>query len=304
MAEETVDKEEFLNTTTSPKDKPSHNKSSNDTITNPEDKLSPDKSSNDRPDNKTILSSLIEELGIDVKRNTSRTNASSLNLIQPTSKKVEPNNTSHSTLATTGSTSDLTTVAKIISTTESNIPNEYDCGDFCGDYDYNFNSTEEEYRHKDFGGFGALFKQIGTFLSFASFDRCQKNIAYKIPLENYCDIVRNLEKKCFEQSLLEIWSYDATIIEKLTNEEIIEAVNKYDRSPYFGYAFDYSTILGGIKGNDSHKVVTANSVMYNFATTVDLNNIVSISKTQNAGTEFFPLDEENLVWQKEVIQVQ
>ena len=90
----------------------------------------------------------------------------------------------------------------------------------------------------------------------------------------------------------------------MTNEEIIEAVNKYDRSPYFGYAFNYSTILGGIKGNDSHKVVTANSVMYNFATTVDLNNIVSISKTQNAGTEFFPLDEENLVWQKEVIKVQ
>ena len=43
--------------------------------------------------------------------------------------------------------------------------------------------------------------------------------------------------------------------------------------------------------------------MYNLATTVDLTRIVSSSNTQNAGTEFFPLDKENLVWQEEMIKV-
>ena len=49
--------------------------------------------------------------------------------------------------------------------------------------------------------------------------------------------------------------------------------------------------------------MTAASAMYNLATTVDLTRIVSSSNTQNAGTEFFPLDKENLVWQEEMIKV-
>ena len=190
-----------------------------------------------------------------------------------------------------------------LTTTENNEPAEYDCGDFCGDYDYTFDSPEEEAAHNDFGGFGAIFSTLKNYLSFATIDRCQKDIAYKIPLETYCNYVRDLETKCFEQSLLEIWNYDQDIVNALTEEDIIGAINQYDRSPYFGYAFNYTTLLGGIKTNSSHGTISASSAMYNLATTVNLSRIVSSSDTQNAGTEFFPLDKENLVWQKEVIKV-
>ena len=78
----------------------------------------------------------------------------------------------------------------------------------------------------------------------------------------------------------------------LTKEDIIAAINQYDRSPYFGYAFNYTSLLGGMKTNDSHGTISASSAMYNLATTVDLSRIVSSSDTQNAGTEFFPLDKE------------
>ena len=56
------------------------------------------------------------------------------------------------------------------------------------------------------------------------------------------------------------------------------------------------------EGNESHEVTSAASAMYNLATTVDLSRIVTSSSTQNAGTEFFPLDKENLIWQEEMIK--
>ena len=190
-----------------------------------------------------------------------------------------------------------------LTTTENSEPVDYDCGDFCGDYDYKFNTTEEEAAHNNFGAFGALFSTLKNYLSFATLDTCQKDIAYKIPLEQYCSYVKDLETKCFEQSLLEMWNYNENIVNALTEEDIIGAINQYDRSPYFGYAFNYTSLLGGLKTNVSHGTISAASAMYNLATTVDLSRIVSSSDTQNAGTEFFPLDKENLVWQKEVIKV-
>ena len=180
---------------------------------------------------------------------------------------------------------------------------EYDCGEFCGDYDYTFESTEEKSHHKDFGGFGKVFLDFQNYLTFATLDRCQKDVAYKIPLDRYCDIVKELEIKCFEQSLLEIWNYDENLLTELTTEDIISAIKRYDRSPYFGYAFEYTSLLGGMKYNSQHELVSASSIMYNFPTTVDLDQIEIVSETKNAGTEFDPLDADNLLWQEKAIEV-
>ena len=229
------------------------------------------------------------------------------------SKVIDSSQTNLSSIVPLVQTTEAAMISKLTTLTTNSIPTErsnatstdyeYDCGSFCGDYDYTFDNKEEEEQHKDFGGFGHLFSTLKTVLSFATLDRCQKNLAYKIPLEQYCAYVKDLETKCFEQSLLEMWSYDERSIKGVTEEEIIWSIKQYDRSPYFGYAFNYSSLLGGIKGNESHKVVSAASAMYNLATTVDLTRIVSSSNTQNAGTEFFPLDKENLVWQEEMIKV-
>ena len=241
-----------------------------------------------------IFHNLLEELGILRKSNNSDSNPTSLTPALPGDESL---NTVTTTESTNLSTNDNYT-------TENIEPYEYDCGSFCGDdYDYYFDTPEEEAEHKNFGGFGAIFSQLRTYLSFASFDKCQKNIAYKIPLDQYCELVRSLETKCFEQSLLEIWNYDENVINSVYQDEIIAEINKYDRSPYFGYAFNYTTLLGGVKTNQSGNVVSAASAMYNMATTVDMDKIVSSSDTKNAGTEFFPLDKENLVWQKEMIRV-
>ena len=180
---------------------------------------------------------------------------------------------------------------------------DYDCGEFCGDYDYGFDSSEAKDKHDDFGGFGKVLLAFQNYLSFATLDRCQKDVAYKIPLDRYCDIVKELEIKCFEQSLLEIWNYDENLLTELTTEDIISAIKRYDRSPYFGYAFEYTLLLGGMKYNSQHELVSASAIMYNFPTTVDLDQIKIVSETKNAGTEFDPLDANNLLWQEKAIEV-
>ena len=197
----------------------------------------------------------------------------------------------------------MTSVTSTESQGSNDAPPLYDPSGFDGNYDYIDSDDPNYQKHWDFGAFGAIVKSVRDYVSFATIDRCQKDIAYKIPLYIYCGRVANLESKCFEQSLLEIWSYDEKSINKLTQEDIIWAINTYDRSPYFGYAFNYSTLLGGVKRNSTNHIISATSSMYNFLTTVDLNQIVSSSNTKNAGTEFFPLDKENLLWQKEIINV-
>ena len=255
--------------------------------------------SKDSTTKRSIFNSLLEEIGYAKKPSLSKLIDSSHNNLTSIVPLVQ---TTEKTTILELSNSSLTT-ARTETSNSTPIDYEYDCGNFCGDYDYTFDNKKQEEEHKNFGGFGALFSTLRNVLSFATLDKCQKNLAYKIPLEQYCAYVRDLEMKCFEQSLLEMWNYDERLIKEVTDEEIIWSIHQYDRSPYFGYAFNYSTILGGIKGNDSHEVVSAASAMYNLATTVDLTRIVTSSNTQNAGTEFFPLDKENLIWQEEMIKV-
>ena len=43
----------------------------------------------------------------------------------------------------------------------------------------------------------------------------------------YCDLVNTLNEKCLEVSILEIWKFSRRRIEKLTQQDIINAVNLY-----------------------------------------------------------------------------
>ena len=51
------------------------------------------------------------------------------------------------------------------------------------------------------------------------------DIVAKLPPNIYCDLVSTLDKRCAEQSLLEIWDFDGDIIKNLTQQEILDAVN-------------------------------------------------------------------------------
>ena len=171
--------------------------------------------------------------------------------------------------------------------------------DYDAIYEYNY-ETDYQYDYKedtkeDCNDFSHL---IGND---SSHDDNEKDILSDLPSSVYCELINTLETKCLEQSILEIWMYDESTINRLTQEDILFAINKLERSPYFGYSFNYDTLLGSIKRNESGHIVSARSAMHHLVTTVDLDNLSSLGLA-DAGTEpAAELDDANYQWQWEVI---
>ena len=64
------------------------------------------------------------------------------------------------------------------------------------------------------------------------FDQSQKDISYTLPPTVYCNLIKTLKTKCFETSILEIWKYHEKTIEKLTDDDVINAVHVLKRRYY------------------------------------------------------------------------
>ena len=124
----------------------------------------------------------------------------------------------------------------------------------------------------------------------------------ELPRETYCEFVEELETTCFEQSLLEIWMYDEDTIKGLTSNDILYAVNVLDRSPYFGFKYNYEKLLGSIKRNSTGHIVGAEAALYNFNTVVDVTKVANDS-FQIGNDPKKILDVDNIKWQDEGIRV-
>ena len=70
------------------------------------------------------------------------------------------------------------------------------------------------------------------------------DIISDLPPDIYCDLVETLNDKCLESSILEIWKFNEDVIAKLSTQDILAAVNAINKSPHYGYNFNYSTLLG------------------------------------------------------------
>ena len=70
------------------------------------------------------------------------------------------------------------------------------------------------------------------------------DIISDLPPDIYCDLVETLNDKCLESSILEIWKFNEDVIAKLSTQDILTAVNAINKSPHYGYNFNYSTLLG------------------------------------------------------------
>ena len=119
-----------------------------------------------------------------------------------------------------------------------------------------------------------------------------------LPPNIYCDLVTTLNTKCKESSLLEIWQFREDLINTTTQQEIIDAVNLLDVSPWYGYQKDFSETLGGITRNSSGHIVAAKSEIMVFINKVDYSQ-VDLEQGAGFGLEF--ADEINLNWESEFI---
>ena len=85
-----------------------------------------------------------------------------------------------------------------------------------------------------------------SFISLLDTGSDGSDVADDLPPRVYCDLVTTLNSKCVMTNLLEMFRYDEEVIRTTSTQEIIRAVHELDRSPWYGYTQDFSSLLGGV----------------------------------------------------------
>lgn len=113
--------------------------------------------------------------------------------------------------------------------------------------------------------------------------------------------MESLAEKCGQQNLLEIWRYNEDLILTTTQEEILNAVNLLNSSPWFGHDTDYSSLLGGVTWNSTGHIVKATSTIMFWSITVPDN--ATIVESQGSGVELELGDQTSLEWEKMFVEI-
>ena len=154
--------------------------------------------------------------------------------------------------------------------------------------DYEENSPEITSERINFKKFSAKTQEASA-----------ENTLDSLPPNIYCDLVTTLNTKCKESSLLEIWQYKEDLINTATQQEIIDAGNILERSPWYGYQKDFSETLGGITRNRTGHIVAAKSELMLFFNKVDYSQV---DLAQGIGSVLEFADYTNLEWEAEFIE--
>ena len=123
------------------------------------------------------------------------------------------------------------------------------------------NATLQTSASREYAEFDDYFNFYGTEESDG--DEATKNGDDQLeglPRDIYCDVIETLDDKCGEYSLLEIWKYDREEISRLSEQDIINAINTVSESPVFGYKTNYVNYLGQVERNSTGQVVGAHSI--------------------------------------------
>jgi len=123
----------------------------------------------------------------------------------------------------------------------------------------------------------------------------------QLPRDIKCGIVTRLPEKCLQSSLLEIWRYKEDLIYSATQQEIIDAVNLLETSPWFSYRMNYTSQLGGIVRNSTGHIIAAKGAQmyWNIAVPDD----VELVHSQGSGVELELADATTLAWEEQMIQI-
>ena len=129
----------------------------------------------------------------------------------------------------------------------------------------------------------------------------ESDISDSLPRNVYCDLVNTLNSKCVMSSLLEMWRYNEEYIKSTSSEEILQAVNELVKSPWYGYDTDYTALLGGVSRDEAGAVVSAESALMVWSTTVPDN--VELDTSQGSGVELDLADPVTLAWEQQFIEI-
>jgi len=121
----------------------------------------------------------------------------------------------------------------------------------------------------------------------------------ELPRDVKCNILKSLQEKCAQYSLLEIWKYNETMIRTATQQEIIDAVNLLERSPWNSHGAHYIGSMGGKTKNSTGHIIAAKTVQMYWQ--VKIPDGALLVKSQGSGLELEPADQVTLDWEQAYI---
>jgi len=134
--------------------------------------------------------------------------------------------------------------------------------------------------HYDFEDFGSKFDTDFGVEDFSSDPDFEPSI--DLPAAVFCDIINGFEDSCFENNILEIWNYDTNVINGLSQQDIINGINRATISDLT--QVPYKTLLGKIKYNSTGSIVGAGSILVQLFTRVNFDLVVEGGTSNDAGT--------------------
>ncbi|CAL8112733.1 unnamed protein product [Orchesella dallaii] len=165
-------------------------------------------------------------------------------------------------------------------------------------------------RHEYDAFFGSAFEGFDEFdsdffTSDASTNKEEDGKGFdpmlSLPEDIYCSIIDNLDDACWEINPLELWSYNRTKIENLTQDEIIKVFNTRLISPIFGRVVNYTADLGGkIERNSLGQIIKAESIALKWFVAINQSEVRAGRAVPDMGTGEVA-DETGLAWETEFI---
>ncbi|XP_045610892.2 patched domain-containing protein 3 [Procambarus clarkii] len=119
--------------------------------------------------------------------------------------------------------------------------------------------------------------------------------------ETYCSLLKAMEQKCMEHSILEVWGYDEGVISNLTPDQIIEDINTAETSAVFGFPTNFSQFLGKVEKDSEGRLVKAGASRQVWITHINLTAVDDGDFVDDGGTGM-EVDTVSFNWEKQLIK--
>nr|XP_023011826.1 Niemann-Pick C1 protein-like [Leptinotarsa decemlineata] len=118
----------------------------------------------------------------------------------------------------------------------------------------------------------------------------------------FCSFVEAMKSECYTRSILELWGFKAKKIANITKDDILWAINTFDRNSLYGRLKDYNDLLGGVVRNESGHIISAKAIQNIWYLNVNFSSIDMTTSGNDAGTALWANDE-GLDWENAFLKL-
>ncbi|XP_068236548.1 patched domain-containing protein 3-like [Palaemon carinicauda] len=101
--------------------------------------------------------------------------------------------------------------------------------------------------------------------------------------EIYYQFYAKMPTACLEISLLEMWGYNSSVYESLTDQDVTDAVNGVKMAQTFSYPMNFTDFLGGVTRNASGHVTGAKAALTYLIMRVNRSEVTLGDSSRHAG---------------------